>query len=127
MAVVAFNGILYAIGGVSTSANDVTTVEAYDPGTNTWTTKAPMPTGRQLPGAAVLNGSIYAVGGLNASSGFTGLATVEAYDPGSNTWTTQAPLQTPRWGLAVAPLGGTLYAVGGNSNGALATIEAYQP
>ena len=86
-----------------------------------------MPTGRQLPGAAVINGSIYAIGGLNASSGFTGLATVEAYDPGSNTWTTQAPLQTARWGLAVAPLGGTLYAVGGNSNGALATIEAYQP
>ncbi len=38
------NGILYAVGGSSGGA--VNTVEAYDPATDRWTTKSPMPTPR---------------------------------------------------------------------------------
>ncbi|MFL5494797.1 MAG: Kelch repeat-containing protein [Gemmatimonadales bacterium] len=35
------NGVLYAVGGYDSAA--LTGVEAYAPGTNTWTAKAPLP------------------------------------------------------------------------------------
>ena len=92
--------------------------------TNCWTAKAPMPTRRTFFGVGVVNGMLYAVGGL-ASGTFA--ATLEAYHPGTNTWITRAPLPTPRSGLAVAVLNGVLYAVGGRPPGADATgiVEAY--
>ena len=60
----------------------LTTVEEYDPATDTWATKAPMPTPRWNLGVATAsNGKIYAIGGFNGSL----LATVEEYDPATNT------------------------------------------
>jgi len=40
------NGTLYAIGGSTRDENVFSTVEAYDPFSNNWTTKAPMSTER---------------------------------------------------------------------------------
>jgi PKD domain len=54
------------------------TVEAYDPGSNTWTPRASMSTPRDGLGVAAVNGTLYAVGGAgNADI----LATVEAFPP----------------------------------------------
>jgi hypothetical protein len=73
------NGILYAVGG-ATAASTVNTVEAYDPTTNTWTTKAPMPTARRSLRIGVLNSVLYAIGGQHTVPGdYTG--TNEAYQP----------------------------------------------
>jgi N-acetylneuraminic acid mutarotase len=69
------NGILYAVGGYN--GGPLNTVEAYDPATNTWTTKAPMPTPRAFLAAGVVNGVLYAVGGINGNY----LNTVEAFNP----------------------------------------------
>ena len=70
-------GILYAVGGV---LNDVElpTVEAYDPATDTWTTKARMPTPRSALATAVMDGRLYALGGFILGQGIG--TTVEAYD-----------------------------------------------
>ena len=70
------NGIVYAVGGWGAS-NYLATVEAYDPATNTWTTKASMPTPRFGLAVGVVNGILYAVGGYVANS----LATLEVYQP----------------------------------------------
>lgn len=101
-------------------------------GSGSWVTKAPMPTARHQPGVGIVNGILYAVGGLsgNPFEGTGTLSTFEAYDPVTNTWTTKAPLPTPTGGLAVGVVGGVLYAIGGyNSTGSpwVATIEAYDP
>ncbi len=85
----AIDGTLYAVGG---NARDA--LEAYDPATDTWTSKSPMPAGpRGGLGAAAINGILYAVGGR---SGTVNVATLEAYDPLTNTWTMKAPMPTPR-------------------------------
>src|SRR6266550_1239866 len=119
LAVGVVNGILYAVGGrvgSGLASVPVATVEAYDPVTNSWTTKASMPTARFDLAVVVANGTLYALGGVG-SGGFTdALATVEAYDPATNTWTTKAPMLTARFGLGVATINGKLYAVGGASN-----------
>src|SRR6266853_3660977 len=127
-------GILYAVGGnnsfSSTTGGPVGTVEAYDPATDTWTTKAPMPTARHRLGVAAVDGIIYAVGGIDAAGNI--LTTLEAYDPATDTWTTKAPMPTARADLGVAAVNGVLYAVGGSNFSSspwsvLDILEAYDP
>jgi len=92
-----------------------------------WTNKALMPTARYGPGAADLNGMLYAVGG---SQSYARVQTaVEAYDPASDTWTTRASLPAPRAGMGVAVVDGILYVVGGYccGSGADVAVEAYDP
>ncbi|MBC7334336.1 MAG: hypothetical protein H5T85_07800 [Actinobacteria bacterium] len=70
------NGKFYAVGGYS--GGYLATNEEYDPATNTWVTKVPMPTARNwLAAAAPGNGRLYAVGGYSG----TYLATNEEYIP----------------------------------------------
>lgn len=71
------NSILYAVGGYD-SFNTLDKVEAYDPTTDTWTTKAPWPLSSRYRAdlaVGVINGILYAVGGSATLTGF-----VDAYD-----------------------------------------------
>jgi N-acetylneuraminic acid mutarotase len=124
------DGKIYAIGGSNVNYF-LSTVEAYTPGTNSWTAVAPMPTARYALAAATgRDGRIYAIGGSNGS-GF--LATVEAYTPGTNSWAAVAPMPTARNFLAAATgRDGKINAIGGRGyNGRtfeyLSTVEAYTP
>jgi N-acetylneuraminic acid mutarotase len=123
------DGRLYVFGGETGgqgTGTNVSTVEAYDPATNTWSTRANMPTARDfLAAATASDGLIYVVGGLNGSD----LSTVEAYNPATNTWATKAGMPTARGGLAAtAAADGRIYALGGfQGNAVSATAEAYTP
>ncbi len=126
------NGILYVIGGgLVTPANPyspvyVDIVEAYDPTTNSWSYKTPMPSARAYARAGAVDGKIYVIGGSATTNPHLGI--VEAYDPATDTWTPGAPLSEPRNAHAVGEMNGLLYAVGGyGSTGPLATMEAYDP
>jgi N-acetylneuraminic acid mutarotase len=55
-------------------------VEEYDPVTDKWTKKVDMPTGRKYLSTSVVNGKIYAIGGVGA--GGVILSTVEEFDTG---------------------------------------------
>src|SRR5205809_360684 len=79
LGVTAINSILDAVGGDQNASGGTVraTVEAYDPSTDSWTTKASMPTARWGLGVAAINGVLYAIGGVN-----NGIRTeVEAYSP----------------------------------------------
>jgi hypothetical protein len=91
---------------------NLTTLEVYDPATDTWTTKASMPTAREMAGVGVLNGQLYVVGGMQGNSN-TVYDANEAYDPVTDTWTLKAPMSINRGGLAVGVIGSQLYAVAG--------------
>ncbi len=130
LAVGAVNGVLYAVGGyggINGGSNTLGTVEAYDPSTNSWATKASMPTARSGLSVGVVNGVLYAVGGYQGLNTYVG--TVEAYDPSTNSWTTKASMPTRRYVFAVGVVNGVLYAVGGvgATSYALGTVEAYDP
>lgn len=141
LSVAVVNGILYAIGGSlfdpsCSCVRQVGTVEAYDPATDTWTARAPMPTARSSFGAATLNGVIYAVGGADwreaLGLGLSWISATEAYDPATDSWTTRAPIPTPRFWLGAAVLDGALYVAGGavpNGSTVMSTdaFEAYDP
>jgi hypothetical protein len=71
------DGIIYAIGGRIIVNSGLSTVEAYDPVTNTWMTKTDMPTARSYLSSSTVDGKIYAIGGRHGS---VTVATVEEYD-----------------------------------------------
>ena len=133
-AVTGRDGRIYAMGGrnIANFPSRVEAyVEAYDPGTDTWTTVAPMATARASLAAAVgPDGTIYAFGGDNHTS--THLDTAEAYDRFTNTWRTIAPMPTARRDLAAAAsvVHGIdyIFAIGGHGfDFPLATVEVYTP
>ncbi len=118
---------IYAIGG-STEVIDldeskgggvVGTNEEYDPATDVWTSRAPMPTPSSYFSTAVFQDKIYCIsGGLN-----------EVYDPATDTWETKTPMPTDRSGLQANVVNGKIYCIGGmNSDGNITGInEAYDP
>jgi N-acetylneuraminic acid mutarotase len=125
LTVAAVNGIVYAIGGkTGNTCVGLRTVEAYDPSTDTWMTKASLPTGRFNPRAVGWGGKIYVVGGdVGCGSRSNEL---DVYDPTTNTWTTKTPMPTTRTAPAAAMVDGTLYVIGGVAgNDRVATNEAY--
>jgi N-acetylneuraminic acid mutarotase len=90
------DGKIYLIGGVKyynlfpyfSYANET---EVYDPETNSWTTKAPIPNPVNNYASAVIDNRIYVIGGSN----YTHKVTLnQVYDPESNTWTEAKPILT---------------------------------
>jgi N-acetylneuraminic acid mutarotase len=82
LATATVNGKIYAIGGYDSASSILSAVEEYDPVTNQWTGKAPMPTPRAQLTTAEIGGHIYAIGGVtDISSPATAVATVEEYRP----------------------------------------------
>jgi N-acetylneuraminic acid mutarotase len=133
LGVAAINGILYAVGGAVDSMGYeqcLSTLEAYDPASNSWSTKAPMPIpGTQCSGSvAAVNGLLYVVGGWDKASAAT-LNTVEVYDPATNSWTSRDAMPTARSSAAVAVANGVLFVVDGwnPTSGVVHSNEAYLP
>jgi N-acetylneuraminic acid mutarotase len=101
-------------------------VEAPSATENSWTTKAPMHQARIFLGAAVVNGKIYAIGGID-DNGPTAIN--EEYDPATDTWTYKTPMPTPRYFFGIAVCQNKIYCIGGKGDGysAIAVNEVYDP
>lgn len=132
------SGKLYVIGGYPpgefpwTPAKDVF---EFDPQTQKWRTRAPLPTGRAALMAVTVDGKVYALGGEQGGIHAGNLNQV--YDPATDRWKTLAAMPSSREHLAAAVIGSTIYVVGGrvtsdhhnywrtttNSN----ALEAYDP
>ena len=133
------NGSCYVIGGSQELPGDeetaITTVEEYNPKTDTWRARAPLSQARFIGGSAAVDGKIYVFGGIASIDDEAGLlesvASVEIYDPASNSWTSGADMPTPRVAMGVAALNGSIYTVGGITSGFgvlnLDLVERYDP
>ncbi len=125
LAVVAHNGLVYAIGGVS---NDGVTgkVEVYDPKSDTWSVRQPKPVPVGFIAAAVLGDKIYVPGGIDDR--VEPLSVLEVYDPIQDTWETRAPLPEPLGAYALAVLDNRLYLFGGRGRqDYTAAVYRYDP
>ena len=89
------------------------TVEMYDPATDTWTQKADMPTVRSYLSTSVMDGKIYAIGGMSSSTEQGRLETVEVYDPATDTWAKTESINHARSCAAISVVNGEMYAMGG--------------
>ncbi|MEO0081943.1 MAG: kelch repeat-containing protein, partial [candidate division WOR-3 bacterium] len=99
-ALVEVGGKLYSIGGWPRSEN----CAMYDPITNTWTTRATMPTntGGHGLGVAPFVGKVYVYGGAWDGFPWVCLNAARVYDPLTNTWTSETPLLQVAGGSSIS-------------------------
>jgi len=119
------NAILLAIGGWrGTHATNV--IEVYDVRGDSWinlTNHSEQP--RANHGSAVLNGSLYCIGGIYQTEP---LNSVRRLDLSTRLWHEAASMCERRRFLSVAVLGQCIYALGGSDGfRALRTAERYRP
>ena len=101
---IAAEHLRYFIGRVFTHFSDVGVVEVVP--------------------AAVLEGAIYALGGMDPN----GLcARAEFFVPRLGTWQTASPLSSPRGGLAATAFGSAILAFGGRRGAVVSTVERFVP
>jgi N-acetylneuraminic acid mutarotase len=139
---------MYVIGGAVAGPNQaavhparphtsVGTLEEYDPASNTWRERAPMPTPRNHATAAAANGKAYVIGGRVGaafiSGGSSNIGVIEAYDPATDSWSQGlARMPTARSAGAGGAYGGRIYVTGGEYQdyrmmATLKAFEAYDP
>jgi N-acetylneuraminic acid mutarotase len=107
------NNKIYDFGGVDSVGTVLATTRAYDIGTNTWATVAPMPGVRRQMGGGYWNGFIYVAGGYSGPTVGSVQSTVFRYDVTTNSWATVASLPQPVGGPGYGMLTGKLYIAGG--------------
>jgi len=96
-AIESIDGIIYVVGGFNThlpnGTNALSSVYAYDPTTNSWTTIASLPRPRyDGNGAAVINSQLYVAGGWTQVNPPLPHNDLFVYDPPTNTWTSKASI-----------------------------------
>jgi subtilisin family serine protease len=107
LALASANGLIYAIGGVTTKGT-VAGVAAFYPSANSWTPRTPLPSARHSSdGAAFLGSLIYVPGGFNGSNVLT--RTLYAYNPLANTWVSKANMPITSGCGVSHSIGGKLY------------------
>jgi N-acetylneuraminic acid mutarotase len=122
-----YNGLIYTFGGATNYPNGpLSTVNAYNPQTDTWdTTLAHMPTPRYALRTFLVNDKIYAIGGSQAR--YTSLAAVEVYDPVTDTWdTTLTDMPEPLAWFAGAVVNNKIYVIGGTPDWATGTGKVWE-
>lgn len=115
------DGKIYLIGGTPFQNRrgpyGLSTVEVYDPKTNSWEQVADMPTPRTNAEVAVVNGTIYVCGGYNGADNrlvnLKFLDIVEAYDPQTDTWTRKQGMSGGRVDFGMGVVAGKIYSMGG--------------
>ena len=119
------DGVLYVVGGVD-NQKTLDRLLAYDPSTDAWSEKSPMPTtAREHLTSAVVDGKLYVMGGrTNGMS--ANVNTNEVYDPKTDKWTVLEPMPSKRGGLASAVANGSIYVFGGEQpSGTFANNEKF--
>lgn len=128
------NGKLYVAGGCCLTFGFPFTrfnvLEVYDPITNSWATKSPMPHAVYAAAAGVINGRLFVVGGQADPTNGNVISDLQIYDPASDTWTTGAPLPEPIAAANAGVVNGKLYLAGGITptvSGEINTVLVYDP
>ena len=95
----------------------ISTVEEYDPQTNRWRPRADMPTPREYPKVAVVDGIIYVFGGSSGKDNKIGNmkfpVRVEAYNPKNNRWIRKKDMPVSRINFGLGVVAGSVYLIGG--------------
>jgi N-acetylneuraminic acid mutarotase len=137
-------GKLYVFCGLAPGWKPMGLVYAYDPATDTWTKKKPMPLASHHVAFTEYRGKIYAFGGFvlpqSGPSAWVPIDNAWEYDPAADSWKALAPMPTRRGSPVAITAGDRLYVIGGATPGpkdtavplpglhwSLGTVEEYDP
>ena len=105
------NGQIHVIGGrVDSFHTNSNLHHAYDPNSDKWKPRAPLPTARSGHGAVFYREKIFVMGGEGTNRVY---GQNEAYDPATDSWQSYAPMPTPRHGLGAVAIGDFIHVAGG--------------
>ncbi|HXU06369.1 MAG TPA: kelch repeat-containing protein, partial [Polyangia bacterium] len=88
-------------------------VESYDPATDTWTTRGPVPADRMYAAYGVIGSKLYIAGGLAPDRAL--LDRLDIYDPATDSWTAGRRMPVAQEGQVATVLDGKLYVLGGST------------
>lgn len=141
-------GKIYVIGGTGllpeapnpATADDLIvlgTNEAYNPETNHWETRRPMPTPRNHEAIGAVGGKIYVIGGRIGNANVGNLISsptdvVEEYNPSTDRWRAMNKMPTARSGQGWGTYQGRIYVLGGelrdyHMDAIFRDMEAFDP
>jgi len=111
---VVYNDKIYIFGGDTQDGGDIwaqtSSVEVYDPATNSWDTAAPLPTFRFNPGIGIINDKIIITGGYSDDEV---IADVDIFDPITEYWTQANFLPKKNLAMGSTVLNDKIYIIGG--------------
>jgi len=110
-AVVAAGGLVYAIAGRGADGAALSSVESYDPRSNSWRKAPSLLRARGWVAAARIGCGVCVVGGEGDDLIFD---VAEQLGLGEDTWRPLPPMHCPRWAAAAASTGGHVYVAGGH-------------
>ena len=122
-AIAAYQNKIYVIGGWnSTNPNTgiaitLGTNEMYDPATDSWAIKAPLPIPTANLQANVVNNKIYVISGMSDIAKPTLSRSNWVYDTSSDSWSPAAPIPTAVFNYASAVVDNKIYIEGGGLSG----------
>jgi N-acetylneuraminic acid mutarotase len=126
VAVAAFGGHVWVIGGFGSAAEPVATVERYDPATNSWDARPPLPTPVHHAAAVTVGDRLFVIGGYTGGRlSWSPLDAVWEWTDARAAWEKRTPMPTARGALAVAALGNRIHALGGAAGSPLGAHEIY--
>jgi len=125
-AAVAHAGVVYVLGGHTEhdneegspesvppySENPYSAVRAYEPASDTWSSRAPLLIGLYDLAAHSIGEKIYVIGGYAGRRGFDN--TVQIYDAETDSWSSREPMPGPRYTFSSEVVGGRIYVIGGH-------------
>jgi N-acetylneuraminic acid mutarotase len=117
-----YQDMIYVFGGCSgfnaTSGYPINCTQAnevFNPATDRWENRAPMPSARAELQANVVNGKIYLIGGTLPNGDISNAS--EVYDPSSDSWSAAAPIPYPVGLYASAVVNNKIFVEGGGQSG----------
>src|SRR2546428_10025842 len=113
-------GKMYVFCGLAPGWNPIGMVYEYDPPTDKWTKKKPMPLASHHVSFTEYKGKIYAFGGFvlppkGQPAAWGPIDNASEYDPATDNWKALAPLPTKRGSPVAVTVGDKMYVIGGAS------------
>jgi hypothetical protein len=127
IACAALGDAIHLVGGAIGSDNrrSIDWHIVYDPKSDSYSRRQPMPVARDHTGIVAANGLIHIIGG-RVDSFHTNSNLHHAYDPGTDAWTFQTPIPTARSGHGSVLLDGRIFCMGGEgTNRVYGQMESY--
>lgn len=125
---------IYVVGGRQMVAQadgrsrpvNVATLEVYDPASDRWETRAPMPLAQGGLAAAAHDGKLYVFGGEQFVPQAKVFAESWVYDPALDRWSALPAMPTPRHGHGAAVVGNRIFLMGGGEKVGVAASAAHE-
>ena len=129
IACIAQGDLIHLIGGAIGSDNrrSIDWHLTYDPKTDTYGRRQPMPLGRDHTGVVTVAGKIHVVGG-RVDSFHTNSNLHHAYDPAKDNWAMMTPIPTARSGHGCVWFNERIFCMGGEgTNRVYGQVESFDP